>query len=76
MVGVGESIVDDLPSFLLAEVLLVDEDSQQFDDAESGVGVVELNADLFCELGPLELAVGFLGMAFVTADDVLESSAD
>lgn len=43
MVGIGESLVDDVPCLLPRKLLLVNEDSEQLDAGDCWVGIVELN---------------------------------
>ena len=76
MVGVRKGVIDDLPGFLLSEQFLVDKYSQQFDNTESRMGIVELYAHLFCKVSPLEFTASFLCVAFVATNDILKGSAD
>ncbi len=74
MVGVGKSIVNDLPSLLLVEVLFVDQNSQKLDNSQSWMSVVQLNAGLFREVLPNELATSFFCMGFMPPQDILNGS--
>ena len=67
MVGVTEGFNHDFPGLFPGEIILVDEDAQQFGDRNRRVGVVELHSDLGIEVGP-----GVTIEAEVAADDVAQ----
>ena len=43
VVGEEECVSDDLPGFVPWNLFLIDEDTHEFRDSESGVGIVELD---------------------------------
>lgn len=47
MVGVGETLVDDCPGLFVFESLLIDENSEKFNDSESRVSIIELESAFF-----------------------------
>jgi hypothetical protein len=66
MVGVGEGVVDDVPCLLVRKLLLVNQNSEKFDGADGGVGIVKLNFVEFGELSPVSVRL------FESADDVMQ----
>ena len=52
MVRVGEGFIDYFPSIHVIQHFLVDEDSQQLDDCDRGVSVIQLDRLLLLELVP------------------------
>lgn len=67
VVGVGEGGAHDSPSFLEGELLLIDQDSQQFNCGDGRVSVVELDSVLLSE-GSKSVVVPLL----VSADHVVD----
>ena len=56
VVGVGQRRDRDLPGFVPAEIVQVDQDAHQLGDGEARMGVVELHRDLLRQAA--QLAVG------------------
>jgi len=67
MVGVGEGVVNNVPCFLEGEVLLIDQDSEQFDGSNNWMGIVELDLVQIGEGG--ESIVTMLD--FISSDNVI-----
>lgn len=71
MIGVGESIVDDLPSFFLIDMLLVNQDTEQLNDTQSWMSIIKLNTSLFGEILPFEFSARFFGVGLMASNDIL-----
>lgn len=65
MVGVGEGVVDNVPSLSVVQLLFVKEDAQELNSGDGGVRIVELDLVLGGELRPV-ISVHLL----VASDDV------
>ena len=63
MVGVREGVVNNVPCFLEGEVLLIDQDSEQFDGSNNWMGIVELDL----------VQIGEGGESIVTMFDFISS---
>ena len=70
VVGVGQRLDRDLPGFVPAEIVQVDQDAHQLGDGEARMGVVELHRGLRAQAA--QLAVG----AEMTLDQVLQRGRD
>ena len=70
MVGVGQRGHGDLPRFVPAEIMEIDQYPHQLGDGEAWMGVVELHRDLGCQAA--QLAVG----GEVPLDQVLQGGRD
>lgn len=53
MICICEGIVNYLPSLIITNFLLVEQDAQQFNGSDGGMRVVELDLVFGCELGPV-----------------------
>lgn len=70
VVGVTESVSDDVPSLLPVKTLEINKDTLELDNSQSWVGVVQLDGNLLGELPPR--ALGLLE----TADDIVQGSGN
>ena len=52
VVGVGEGSGDEAPGFFPSHAVNIVKETHQFDDGDGGVGIVELDDDLFGEILP------------------------
>jgi len=57
-------------------VFLVHQDAQQLHYAQSWVGVIQLDAGLLGEIGPVELLPSLLGVRPMPSQDILDGSRD
>lgn len=71
VISVRKSVINDVPGSFLIQMFLIDHDSQQFDNTESWMGIIELNGDFIGEIFPLKLTLVFFAMDFMTTDDIL-----
>ena len=69
VVGVGEGPGNDGPSLFPRKVVVIDQEALQFGDTDRGMRVVQLDGNLFRELGPV--SVVFLE----PADDVPQGAS-
>lgn len=72
MVGVWKRIVNDVPCGLLIQVLLIDHDSQQFDDTQGWMSIIQLDSSFIREVFPIEFTLVFLAVAFMSTNDILD----
>lgn len=72
MIGIRESVINNVPRGLLIEMFLVDHDSEQFNNTQRGMGVIELDGSLVGEVLPVKLALILLAVGLVTTNDVLK----
>lgn len=66
MIRVCEGVVNYLPSIIITKFLFVEQDAQQLNRGDGGVGVVELYLIFFCELGPVCAVNLFIATNYVT----------
>ena len=71
VVRVGERGGDDRPGAVPSEALFVEEDTQELDDRDRRVGIIELHGDFLGEIFP-----SIAGRAEVAADDVSQRAGD
>jgi len=53
-------------------MFLIDHDSQQFDNTQSWMGVIELNGNFVGEIFPFEFSLVLFRVNFVSSDDILK----
>ncbi len=76
MIGIGEGIVNDIPSCFLIQMFLINHDSQQLNNAQRWMCVIELNWSFIGEVLPLKFTFVFLTVSLVSTDDVLQRGWD
>jgi len=47
VISIGKSVINDFPGFFLLHMLLVNQNTQEFDYTQSRVSIIELNAGFF-----------------------------
>ena len=72
MIGEGDGILGDLPCIVPFQMLFIQEDPHQFRDAQSRMGIVDMNTDPFGEFGKFLPPVGFK----ILFEDVMESCSN
>ena len=70
MVGVRESVINNVPCFLEVEVLFIDQNSKQLDSSNNRMSIVELNFVQICKGS--ESIVTMLN--FISSNDIINGS--
>jgi hypothetical protein len=68
MVGVRESVINNVPCFFESEFFLIDQDSKQFDSSNNWMGIIELNLVQVSESG--ESVIGMFH--FISSNDIVK----
>ena len=67
MISIRKRIINNFPSFLLLQMLLIHKYSQQFHNSKSRMGIIELHTCLFRKISPFELSTRLFCMCFVSS---------
>ena len=71
MIGVRKGVINDVPCSFLIKMLFIDHDSEQFNNTQGWMGVIELNSSLVREIFPVELAFILFTVSLVSTNNIL-----